>query len=533
MPDGGETTTTGTGTGTATGTASTAGTQGGGRGNGAQGRGSRGNRGRARGPGNTGFQFKGELEDFGAVLGTREERPNAKDQFLTFEDKLKLYVMKEYTNPQDLMPVVRDLEDPWPVMERKKPEVQAGQDLSDFVTKQLLQEEIKQYMTRKTTLTSNLVKVFGVVWGQCSPGLQEAIKGATDAKTKMDDYDCLWLLEQAKLHSSGVDQTTNAYRNVWMAAKAFFTVHQFNNESVEDYHTRFLGILDTAELAGADVLDHECLAAGETSTTTTVKVEAGGTTKTTTATSIEVAREKFKAMVFIQGANNSQFEGLRSDLQNQAVLGHDNYPDTLAAAYRILTKYDPGPTATNTHNRVGYRADVAFTQEGGNRQLVAGVDGRKYPGIFCFGCGKEGHYVNQCPLASSTDTQLMQAHFGFSQRSGHTIPSSWILLDSCLTVSSVIDRSLVANLRDCEPDEVTRVYTNGGSLGYTQKGDLTLVPFEVYYNPSGIANILSLAAVIDKFRVTLDSDLERAMFVHLGNGISLKFIECTISRNCR
>ena len=79
--------------------------------------------------------------------------------------------------------------------------------------------------------------------------------------------------------------------------------------------------------------------------------------------------------------------GTETFFQNQAVLGHDNYPDTLAAAYRILTKYDPGPTATNTHNRVGYRADVAFTQEGGNRQLVAGVDGRKYPGIFCFGCG--------------------------------------------------------------------------------------------------------------------------------------------------
>jgi hypothetical protein len=64
--------------------------------------------------------------------------------------------------------------------------------------------------------------------------------------------------------------------------------------------------------------------------------------------------------------------------------------------------------------------------------------------------------------------------------------------------------NLLSNLRKSE--EVMCVFTNGGSQDYSDIGTLTLFPFNVYYNPRSLANILSLAEVSEMFRVTMDTD---------------------------
>jgi hypothetical protein len=41
----------------------------------------------------------------------------------------------------------------------------------------------------------------------------------------------------------------------------------------------------------------------------------------------------------------------------------------------------------------------------------------------------------------------------------------------------------------------------------------------VYFNPSGLANILSLGIISDLWRVTMDSTAENAIFVHFPTGV--------------
>ena len=47
---------------------------------------------------------------------------------------------------------------------------------------------------------------------------------------------------------------------------------------------------------------------------------------------------------------------------------------------------------------------------------------------------------------------------------------------------------------------------------------------DVYFNPSGLANILSLGIISDLWRVTMDSTVENAIFVHFPTGV-WKFVK--------
>jgi len=58
---------------------------------------------------------------------------------------------------------------------------------------------------------------------------------------------------------------------------------------------------------------------------------------------------------------------------------------------------------------------------------------------------------------------------------------------------------------------------------YNQVGTIKLFPFEVFYNPASIANILALAEVAHYFRVTMDTGQGHSMTIHFGHDQEMKF----------
>ena len=52
-------------------------------------------------------------------------------------------------------------------------------------------EEVKKFGARRQLAKDNLVKVYGLIWGQCSPGLQTAMKGEAGYDDALDDHDVL------------------------------------------------------------------------------------------------------------------------------------------------------------------------------------------------------------------------------------------------------------------------------------------------------------------------------------------------------
>jgi hypothetical protein len=116
--------------------------------------------------------------------------------------------------------------------------------------------------------------------------------------------------------------------------------------------------------------------------------------------------------------------------------------------------------------------------------------------------------------------QFHQAAVQFHQR-GTEVPANWILLDNQSTVDDVFaNGKLLTNIR--KTNRTMRIRCNAGVSRTNMVGNLKGYG-EVWYNPKGIANILSLSQVEKKYRVTYDSAKERRFTVHKPNGATRHF----------
>jgi hypothetical protein len=103
---------------------------------------------------------------------------------------------------------------------------------------------------------------------------------------------------------------------------------------------------------------------------------------------------------------------------------------------------------------------------------------------------------------------------------GHTIPDSWILLDSQSTIDLFCNKRLLQNVRATE--KTVRIHCNAGITTTNQQGELPGYGV-VWYHPKGIANILSLARVKDRYPVTFNSRKGNEFIVHKTNGTTRHF----------
>jgi hypothetical protein len=101
---------------------------------------------------------------------------------------------------------------------------------------------------------------------------------------------------------------------------------------------------------------------------------------------------------------------------------------------------------------------------------------------------------------SSTLLPILHAD-AFVTQAGQLM-AEWILLDSSLTTDIISDSNLLHNIHDTT--ELITIGSLGGQIKLNQKGYLGNYPYPVWYNPNGIANILSLFNISKAYRVTGD-----------------------------
>jgi hypothetical protein len=105
---------------------------------------------------------------------------------------------------------------------------------------------------------------------------------------------------------------------------------------------------------------------------------------------------------------------------------------------------------------------------------------------------------------------------------GAMIPKSWILLDNQSTVDMFVNPSLLRNIRKV-PNKMT-ITCNAGVTTTNLIGELPGYG-TVWYHRDGIANILSLARVTKKHRVTFDSHNGNSFIIHKPNNTQHTFKE--------
>ena len=110
-------------------------------------------------------------------------------------------------------------------------------------------------------------------------------------------------------------------------------------------------------------------------------------------------------------------------------------------------------------------------------------------------------------------TAVEQQHT-LSQSGGHIKPT-WVLLDNQSTVDVFSNRRLLKNTR--KYDRSLENFSTGGRTTTDLQGDLPGYG-TVWFHPGGVANILSLSKVTDKYRMSYDSTVENKFLVHLPVG---------------
>ena len=121
-------------------------------------------------------------------------------------------------------------------------------------------EKVKQHIKRLNILSTNKEKLYALIWGQFSTGLQEVLKGEEDFVKSDTSFDCIWLLEKSKLISSGVDTKANKYidmpENIIGAVK-MFPVGDPNTSSGDIFNIRYqIALNDLYTLANVALVDY-------------------------------------------------------------------------------------------------------------------------------------------------------------------------------------------------------------------------------------------------------------------------------------
>ena len=468
-----------------------------------------------------GYEYKGESDDIVFILTLPSENFDNKVIFSTFIDKLKNYVLTNFEGGKDLLPILELMKDPTPDVEAEEPGDLFGTDADSKVKVWMKQEEVKHHIKRLKNLQQNQEKLYAIIWGQLSHAMQEVVKGDDDFVFKDTVFDCIWLLQKCKLISAGVDGKANKHYNFVLALSSLCSLQQGITESNDSFRKRVDASALTLDLAGGShVLCSPDLI---------VAVDENQIT----AKEINVEVEKMKAMIMFLKADPARYGTLHEDLYQSVYRGRDEFPTTVTATYDLL-QHTSGKIGTNKLNlqermskfrfRRGNKRNFTFVQSN-NREPVPGKDGKVYSHITCHNCNTPGHYSNQCPAKND---KVTLAHFSLTQKKLELINQDWILLDTCSTVSVFCNKSLVKDIKDCLPGDGITVVTNGGSEKFQQQGTLKLLPLNVHFNNNSIANIISLSDIanMDGAKLTMDTSVERAINVHVGD-LKIQFKECT------
>ena len=472
-----------------------------------------------------GYDWLGENPDFGVVIGLRSERFNYKVTFTTFQEKLKVYALTNFKEARDMISIIESFEDPLAEIKKDEPTDLTEVEKANQVTLWFKQERVKEYLIRLKTLKNNKESLYGLIWGQCSSGLQEVLKQEEDFYKSAAVFNCVWILEKIKLVSSGIDSKSNKHANLIKALTGLCNIKQGATESNDSFRKRVDSAAVTLQLAGGDhVMCSPILIESVSKESFTPK-------------EIAAEQDKFKAMLMVLRADPGRFGALQESLYESVFRGRDEFPQTMTNAYDLLQHISGDvtnfqrPQTEKRNGRFKMRGKgfgrfghLSFAQRGqSTSEATPGNDGKVFSHIDCYNCGHKGHYASNCPHKK----KITLGHFTLTQKQLELINKQWVLLDSCSTVSVFCNRDLVSNVEKCAPGKSITVVTNGGVQDFDHQADLKLLPLKVHFNEDSLANIVSLSDVASMpgARVTMDTDKERAILLHYNDSV-VRFEEC-------
>ncbi len=425
--------------------------------------------------------------------------------------------------------------------------------------------EIKSYMSRKLRLDQNLKQLCTILLGQCTDAMKTKLKSLASWSMIEQNHDVLELIKAIKSIVYNFQSEKLPIESLGDAYRRFYLFYQKPGMTVNDYLDRFVDLTEMVEHCHGGLGDDtyyvdEMLRRDNKTLDNATNVEI--------TAAREKCQQEYLASQFLLRADKFRFGKLIEDTQNAYLQGKrsprdSGYPTSLVEAHALLLNWRHDPRNGSVPDR---SSGVAFNQRnddsdddmsGGQQDasddeeegatMTQQEDKRKRQSRFkkkCHFCGSEDHRHWECPKKKKAmellekeeaktqedantgaamvlhdgspfdetfdfcDFQhmafvILRSREGLSCRqSPRFLKMYWLLLDSQSTDHLICNRALLRNIRPA--DKPLRLHCNAGVVVINEVGDLPGVG-EVYFDPNGIANILSMAKIAQDFDVKYDS----------------------------
>ena len=463
-------------------------------------------------------KFDGRCLDLKGFIYDHGEHKHA-DQFITTTKEIQNYVGRTFKNAGVITAAIGNLA--LPVMiEPEEPD-----DQDDRVEMKKWKRSYDRYYKGKQDLAEHVMTLYNLVWGQCSDAMQQKIESMVTYQAIYQANDGIALLLAIK--NTTYDHQSQKYRveSIMDAHYRLVTLRQ-NTLTTQQYYEQFNNALSVyVHCGGSTESDPGVLEYAAS--------EGGWAANAATANQKAAAREMMWANWFILHSDRSRFGDLIVGLQNNYLMGQNNYPKTLTDAYSRLTNWKmPSGNNRNTNNS---GSGISFNTVGEQK-----AKGKFRPNITCHNCGEVGHYSYDCchpcqpakqatstvnsqvgesttPTATEVpkigecnDSNLSSFHFLcyykylLTTTSPRIVPNTWILLDNQSTIDVFANRDLLRGIH--QVNKTMNIFCNAGVTRTSEIGTLPGYG-DVWYHSTGIANILSLSQIRKRgYKVGYDDD---------------------------
>ena len=440
-------------------------------------------------------KFDGRCPELKGFTYDHGEHKHA-DQFILTTKEIQNFVGRTFKNAGDITAAIGSLSLP----ENIEPE--EPDDPDNKIEMKKWERSYDRYCKSTKDLEEHVKTLYNLVWGQCSESMQQKIESMDTYQSMYQSNDGIALLIAIK--NTSYDYQSQKYRveSIMDANYRLMTLHQ-NNLTTQQYYEQFSNALAVYIHCGGSIEPDPGVLQ--------YAAAKGNWTGTITNAQKAAAREMMWANWFIIHSDRSPFGDLITGLQNNYLMGQDNYPKTLTDAYSRLVNWKL-PTGNNQSGNTG--AGISFN-------TIGEVKVKWKAHITCHNCGEKGIFLNECPkpkqesatvhaiASESTPSEgecdnhqntssyhsyhfLCYYNILLTTKSSHIIPNTWILLDNQSTIDVFSNRNLLRGIHKI--NATMNIHCNAGSK---QTSEIGVFPGygRIWYHPTGIANILSLSQV--------------------------------------
>ena len=438
-------------------------------------------------------------------------------------------------------------------------------DNASFAVKEMWQSEMKRYLDKLSLQEEAMKQAVAIVLGQCSQTIRDRIKAACTSHGIISNSDLIHLLRLIRESLYTGSTTKKTTQSIQEAEESLMSFRQRDNMSNNTFLDKFKGLVERYEYHSGEPgmqqarinAQLEDIAANTNNPTVVEVVEAKAT-----------AREEYLAILFIQKSNPKRYGQLVLELEHNHTRGTNQYLTRMEWAYDTLVNYK----STRSNKHFDWQ-DFGVAYYGDDNNINVDPQHptmhRKYPqtmGVMANievedGC-RNGHgHGNQRQSGTATRTfpnpelhmaehdeeeeennvnsnnQQNNTHIiTYSTYPSHTVtllhvesyiqhhhiqPNRSLFLDSCSSTNLISTPSLLHNIHEVKT--TLHVHCNAGVLSTNQMGYLGTYPDLVWYNPRGVANILSQNNVAQHFQLTMDTQVDNSISLHQVNGNALVF----------